>query len=1115
MDYIRFAISYPVRVTVGVLLLVLFGLLSVFAIPIQLVPDVDRPIITVETEWTGRSPEEVEQEIVEEQEDKLKAVSNLKKMTAQARQGRGQITLEFYIGTNIDRALQEVSDKLREVPDYPRDVEEPVIRAADTASENAIAWIILDSTDPGYDIQGFFDVADKRIKPTFERVAGVSQVNIYGGRERQVQIRIDPDQLARKGVTYVDLIRALEQENVNVSAGDLPEGRLDVRVRTVGQYDRLEEVLETVVKTTAGGPVRVRDIGDVALTLEKRRTFVRSNGKPALAINAIRETGANVIQVMADLKERIAEVNRDILPLYGHGLHLRQVYDETVYINDAIGLVLNNLWIGGSMAVVVLLLFLRTIRPTVIIALAIPVSVVGTFVVMTGFGRNLNVISLAGLAFAVGMVIDNAIVVLENIDRHLAMGKSPAVAAYDGTKEVWGAILASTLTTLAVFVPVLTVEEEAGQLFRDIALAVCASVSLSLLVSVTVIPSASSRWLKPVGARSGFAGRLKGLFGLTRLLDAATRLYADFIHWLVSRGAARVVIRIMIVGAFTVVAVGGVVILKPPTSYLPQGNKNLIFGIMLTPPAYTTDHNETIGHRVEAGVAPYWQADTSQQATAVGPVIRFETGQPYPVVPAIDNFFFVSWEGTIFMGCSSKDKELVRPLGSVLGQAMSGIPGSFGFAQQASLFGRGVGGSNAIDVELSGFDLPRLRGAADALYMALTGEFGFRNVRPDPLNFNLSGPEIQVRIDQVRAKDLGLDVAAIGRAVQTLVDGTIIGDYRLEGESVDLVLTRHPGDPITPDRLEKVPLAVRLDDQNITTVPLSAVADVGRAFAPQQINRIEQVRSIKLTVIPDENTPLEVASDAALQMAQDLKAQGKIGSDIAVNLAGTADQLTQVRQAMLGRWLGWTGQTAINILRSRFFLALLITYLLMAALFESFVHPLGIMFTVPLAAVGGVLGLAAMHAFVPSQHLDVLTMLGFVILIGIVVNNAILIVHQALNFMRGGGEVGSPAGSLTSNQVDGAKLAAPEAIRESVRTRVRPICMTTLTSVFGMLPLVLMPGSGSELYKGLGSVVLGGLTVSTIFSLLVVPLVFSLILEAKTAASGRLGWAVPDSAQAS
>lgn len=1119
MDYIRFAISNPVKVTVGVILLLLFGALSVVTIPVQLVPNVDRPIITVETNWTGRSPEEVEREIIEEQEDKLKSVSNLKKMTATASQGQGEIELEFYLGTNVDRALQEVSDKLREVPDYPDDVDEPVINASEGSSNNAIAWIILDSTDPEYDLQGFYDVTDKRIKPYLERVHGLSRINIYGGRERQVHIQLNPKRLAERGVTFDDLAQALRRENVNVSAGDLPEGRLDVRVRMVGQYDRLEDIRQTVVAYTDGGPVRVGDLGDVVLTLEKRRSFVRANGKSAIAISATRETGSNVIQVMKGLQQRIEEVNRTLLPQYGHGLHLRQVYDETVYIYDALELVVNNLWIGGSMAVLVLLLFLRTIRPTVIIALAIPISVVGTFVVMTTFGRNLNVVSLAGLAFAVGMVIDNAIVVLENIDRHLGMGQSPAQAAYRATKEVWGAILASTLTTLAVFVPVLTVEEEAGQLFRDIALAICAAVTLSLIVSVTVISCASAHWLRPVKPAKGAILAMKSLFGATRVLDTATRAFAALIHWVSGPGVAKASMRLLVVAIFTIASLGGVWALKPKTSYLPEGNRNLVFGIMFTPPAYNIEHNERIGHRIEKHIKPYWEAQTTQQASALGPVINFETQSPYESMPAIDNYFFVSWGGTVFMGSSSKDKQNVAPLAGLLNQSMASTPGSFGFAKQTSIFGRGVGTDNEIDVELAGTDLDSLRVSAQAVYMQLAGTFGFSKVQPSPMNFSLAGPELQIKIDQVRAKDLGLDVASLGLAVESLVDGAIIGDYRLEGESIDLLLIRHPHDDLLPDTIGKVPLAVRLRDDSTTTVPLSAVVDINATDAPQQISRIEQMRSITFSVRPPNTIPLEEAQEQIDQIIGNLRDSRQIAPEIQLTLAGTADKLTQVRQSLLGKWTGWNIVSLQNLFQSRMFLALLITYLLMAALFESFLYPFVIMFSVPLAAVGGFIGLALMRQSVPSQQLDVLTMLGFVILIGVVVNNAILIVHQALNFMRGTaeGDMQSPASHATHEATPDPSSRQPrhprEAIREAVRTRIRPVFMTTLTSVFGMLPLVLMPGSGSELYKGLGSVVVGGLVVSTVFTLVVVPLVFSLVLEVKSMVYHLAGWSMSELTQ--
>jgi len=1101
MDIIRFAISNPVKVAVGVILLLMFGLIAFRAIPIQLVPNVDQPVVTVETRWTGRSPSEVEKDIIEDQEDQLKGVTNLRKMISEARLGEAKITLEFNIGADMTRALQEVSDKLRQVPDYPDDVDEPTISASEASSEKAIAWIICDSQDPKYDIQGFFDFADKRIKPVLERVPGVSKINIFGGREREVQVRINPLDLAQRGITFADLQRALRQENVNISAGDLSDGRLDYRVRAVGQYDNLDEIRDTVVLyDDDGGPVRVRDIAKVVLTLEKRRSFVRANGKAALAINAIRETGSNVMEVMRGLRSAIREVNQQVLPGYEndrYGIRLHQVYDETVYIDDAIGLVINNLWIGGSLAGIVLLLFLRTIRPTLIISLAIPLSVIGTFVVMTVFGRNLNVISLAGLAFAVGMVVDNAIVVLENIDRHLGMKQTPEHAAYHGSKEVWGAVLASTLTTLVVFIPVLFMQEEAGQLFRDIALAICAAVTLSLIISVTVIPSAAARWLRRRDREeTGLRQAGHTLLGLAPLMVWLTRTYAGLIHKLSAPTKSAVAVRLAIITFFVASSIAGAYLLMPPTTYLPKGNQNLIFGIMFTPPSYSIQHNEDIGRRIEKIIRPYWQAQTIEQASRIGPVFARDldpktgrmTIRQVKVVPPINHFFFVSFGGSIFMGASSKDKALIRPLENVLNGAMNTIPGAFGIAQQSSIFGRGLSGANTIDVEVTGTDMASLRQSSQAIYGALAGEFGYDKIRPDPLNFNLAGPELQVVIDQVKAKDFGVDQTLTGLGVQALVDGALVGDYQLHGESIDLKMVRDPSFKLTPDTLGMVPVAVRDANGHVRTVPLSSIAEIRPAEAPQQINRIEQLRAIKFGVTPPEEVPLQTAEQRIGRMVEKLRAASAIAPGIDVALAGTADKLTQVRTALLGKWSGWNRQSVESVVLSRMFIALTVVYLLMAALLESFLYPFVIMFSVPLAAVGGFIGLAIVHAFIPTQQLDVLTMLGFVILIGVVVNNAILLVHQALNFMRGLSETGEQVME---------KLSPRQAISESVRTRIRPIFMTTLTSVFGMLPLVLMPGSGSELYRGLGSVVVGGLVVSTLFTLLVVPLVFSLVLDIK------------------
>ena len=776
------------------------------------------------------------------------------------------------------------------------------------------------------------------------------------------------------------------------------------------------------------------------------------------------------------------------------------MYDETVYIRDAIGLVQSNLVIGGVLAAAVLLVFLGKLRPTLIIALAIPVSVLGTFAVMTAAGRNLNVISLAGLAFAVGMVVDNAIVVLENIDRHLNLGKSPARAAYDGSSEVWGAVLASTLTTLAVFVPVLTVQEEAGQLFFDISLAICAAVTLSLLVSITVIPSAAARWLRPVGQASRRSSKptpeadpeverpshhSPGPFA-----RFATAL-ANTVASLIRPGAGGVLTRVAVVGAFTLAAVGGAAWLLPPTSYLPNGNQNLIFGIMLTPPAYSVTQSRSIAERIEPTLRPYWEAKDTAEATALGPVFARPGAEAFPQVPAIQNFFFVRSGPIIFMGASSRDPELVAPLAPLMTGAMAQIPGSFGFANQRSIFGRGASGTSSIDVEVIADGLDTLRNASTPVYLALAGRYGFGKVQPDPLNFNLAGPEVRFVPDPVRAGDLGIRTQDLGNAVRALVDGLEIGDYRLEGESIDLLLTRHPRSNLTPDLLPQTPLAVRVRDNvsaggdapptaggtTMRSVPISALGRFVPSVAPQQINRIDTRRATTFTITPPPEVPLEQAVDDVEAMLAGMKADGTLPPGVEARTAGSADKLAQVRRALLGEWTGFNVDSFSSLLSSRLFLALLIVYLVMAALFESFLYPLVILFAVPLAAVGGLMGLALVRVYHPQQQLDTLTMLGFVILIGVVVNNAILIVHQAITFLQD------------------SSLAPAEAIRASVASRVRPILMTTTTSVCGMLPLVLMGGSGSELYKGLGGVVTGGLLVATVFTLVVVPLTLSFVLR--------------------
>lgn len=1041
MKLVDASIRHPVSVIVGVFFIVLFGILALLRIPVQLTPDVIRPKITVTTVWPGASPQEIEREIVDRQEEYLKSVEGLTHLTSESRDSRGRVTLEFEVGTDIDAALLKVSTKLDQVPSYPTDADRPILVSA---SENAppIAWIVLrrirPDAPPVYTLRNF---AEDYIQPRLERVPGIAKINVYGGQEDEMQVVFDEMNVAARRLTIREIAQALSAGNQNISAGSFDEGKRRYLARTQGEYLSPEDAEDVVIKYVKGVPVSVKDVAQVRYGFKKRESVSRNKGKPTLAINAIRQAGSNVLQVMAGLKSAIAELNNTLLA--HRGLRLEQVYDETEYINSAIDLVRQNLYVGGVLAVLVLLVFLRSLSSTLIVTLAIPISIIGTFLMLVLFGRTVNVISLAGCAFAAGMVVDNSIVVLENIYRHRQMGKGRAAAASSGTQEVWGAVLASTLTTLAVFLPVIFVEEEAGQLFRDIAISISFAVFLSLIVSVTVIPCLASRIITTAGTgqegSNKFGVGFHGLFGLVRLAGWFAEGVASFVYWL----CRRVSTRLMVVFVLTGLALGMAWYLAPQAEYLPEGNRNLILGIMIPPPGYSIEEFESVGRYVEGEARKYWESDPEELSED----------------PPLANFFFVAFGQRVFMGAIARDPLRAREVIPVLKKILYKIPGMITVVKQTSLFARATGAGRSIDVDISGPDLSRLMAIGQHVFGQIMALIPGSQLRPIP-SLDLGNPEIRIIPDRDKAAKVGLTAQEIGVNVDALLDGFKVGEVRRFGNNIDLTLMGKGGAIRGMDDFGNLQLNTPLGKR----VTLGSVADVELVAGPVQINHIERLRSVTIQVIPPKKMPLERAMEIIKTKAiAPLVSSGQLKRPYAINLSGTADDLTRTRHALQGNFL----------------LALVITFLLMASLFESFLYPFVIMFSVPLAAAGGFLGLDLMNRFISYQPLDVLTMLGFVILIGVVVNNAILIVHQALNFMRDGG------------------MGPREAIRESVRTRIRPIFMSAFTSVMGMLPLILFPGAGSELYRGLGSVIVGGLIVSTIFTLFLVPSLFSLVIDAK------------------
>lgn len=1136
-------IQNPVKVYVGAILTALFGTLSLGMIPKQLVPEVENPVLTIDTSWPGASPQEIEREIVIEQEEQLQGAEGLVKMSSTCRVGASEVVLEFELGTNIDDALSRVNTRLQQVREYPLDAREPVIEASNIgdrpiarfaltprppsadeiasfqqqhprvasllepvrqASNSALRVFRLQNClnqhlddypeleslrPPPTDLERLRKFSEDFVEPRLERVAGVSNAEASGGREQELQVIVDPAKLAARQITIDQVRQTLNRQNSDSTAGDINQGKRTWIIRTLGQFRSPEDVKQQLLFAEGATRVYVKDIAEVRLGYKKRDSISRRYGTESIGIGVSRITGANVLQVMKGLREAERELNNGFLKR--EGLELFQYYDETAYIESAIELVVRNMLVGSAITIMVLMLFLHFSRGTLlagialivtsmasiylspwfylltlalilgtgfliargslVAAIAIPISICGAFLCMTLLGRSLNVISLAGMAFAVGMLVDNAVVVLENIARRRQLGEPALTAASNGVKEVAGAIVASTLTTIAVFLPVIFVQATAGQLFRDIALAISCGIAFSMLVSFTVIPTASARLLQARARRpSGDNGNQTLASGnrpqsrieqlilgcASRTVNAIVRLNS----WIL-RSSAR---SITTIALMTGLSVGISYLLWPKVEYLPTGNRNFVFARFSVPSGSSIDELSEVGARVESRMRPYWDVDANK-----GPTDGSDK-------PAIDYYFCVIRQRSLFMGFRARDENRVKELIPMIRQAAGGDPDIRIMAAQSSLFGRGLSGGRTIDIEISGPKLERMIQIASEVIDDVEELMPGAQASAQP-SLQIASPEIHISPDLLASSELGIDTTSLGYVINALVDGAYAGDYYVGGDKIDLTILSSHQSPADREQLMMAPVTTNTGQ----IIPLSAVANAELGSGPEQIQRRERLRSITVEVTPPDDMPLETAMELVdRQIVAPLVEDGTVGSEYFIALSGTADKLRQ----------------AWDALQFNFLLALLITYLLMAALFESWLYPLVVIFSVPLGAVGGIIGLSLMNLFV-KQSLDVLTMLGFIILIGTVVNNAILIVHQSLVLMRQ------------------KRLTPIEAVPLSVRTRIRPICITTLTTVLGLLPLVVMPGAGSELYRGLGIVFLGGMLVSTCFTLILVPVVFVLLMN--------------------
>ena len=1051
---IKFAVENPVKVLVGVCFLVIFGVQAFLNMPYRLIPSIEYPQISVSTYWRGASPYEVEKEILERQERVLKTIPGLIDCESTARESSAYITLMFDMDVPVNDAMLLVSNKLNEVSGYPENMNQPTIRAANTDAVSVVDLMLLTDDTNKRSIDEYLSFFEETIKPYFDRVKGVADVSYWGGRAKQIQIDVDPYRLSAYNITLSAIINALSKENVNISAGTIDFGAKDYRFRTIGEAKTPQDIRDIVVISGDNSRIKLGDIANVDYGFSKRNTIVSYGNTNALSVGIVAQAGANVLELTNDVDKLVEDLNNGILK--SNGLKFVKISDQKNYILQAIALVKSNIIVGGLLAVVVLLVFLRSLRATLVIAVTIPICIIGTFLIMSLLGRTLNVISLAGIAFSVGMLIDNSIVVLENIDRHIRNGNKALVAAVDATKEVWGAVLASTLTTIAVFLPIVFIKEEAGQLFGDIAIAVSAAVGLSLFTSITVIPVLSKILFSSLeNKNTDFFSKLSFKFHISsktketlikyspnNLLVSFGSFFVKYIVLISDKINSKFIYKSLFIILVTAFSIFSAYMLMPKMDYLPLGNKNMMESRFTPPPGISYNERKAMGDFIYRELKPYMEGEKDGY-------------------PQIDNFVFIASSTYVALRATSKDESRVAELQPLLASVSAKLPGITASTSQVPLFNIGRGSSNTFLMNVTGaMDYESLVNTVRLIQDRIMAEIPEVQLRLNPTS-NPVYPEVQIIPRREALKSAGVTATELGISVDAYLDGRKIGEFKDPTlGTIDIMLQ---GERKSFNNPEEV-YSILVNSGSGLPVPISSLAETKEVMGIERVRRYNYQRSFLFIITLPKGMVLEQLQEKIdKKVIEPMRAEGLL-QGITIYSSGASSKLESAKQALSGN----------------FILAILITYLLMAALLNNFFYPFIIMFSVPLAASGGFIGLDLVNKFLTPQSLDIITMLGFIMLIGSVVNNPILIVYQTLNNLQYG-------------------MSGRDAINDALKTRIRPIFMSTATSLFGMLPLVIAPGAGSELYRGMGSVILGGMALSTIFTLFLIPALLSIFIGRKKA----------------
>ncbi|WP_054016386.1 efflux RND transporter permease subunit [Pseudoalteromonas sp. R3] len=1036
---IESAVKRGTLVAVVVLITTILGLVSALNIPVQMIPDLEVRTITVQTGWPGATPQDVEKEILIEQERYLRSLPNLQRMISFAEMGEATIELEFPFGVEVNDALIRVNNALSQVPAYPENVDQPRLFSS-SFSSNAFMFFLLkpQAGNPlQLDMDLLRDYAEDYIRPRMESVTGVSEVRIGGGAQRQIQIKVDAARLAQRGISLSDVRTVIRDRNRDTSGGDIESGESRYLLRVIGRFEQLNELENLIIKRDGNANVLLKDVASVTLDHFETRGVSYSNGERTLRLSVRRESGSNVLDIKEQMLPVVEEINQQLLAQ--NGLELKLLSDDVRYVKSSLENVWTNLALGALLATLVMYFFLRSGRATLVGVMGIPLCTIAAFFALMSFGRTINVISLAGVAFAIGMTVDNTIVVLESIVQAKREGISRRLAAINGVKEVWPAVLASTATTVLVFAPILFVQQEAGQLYSDIAIAISGAIIASMLVAIFVVPVALAN------------------FGKQQDLEEKRQVELSA-YWLkLSQLFTRTTTQARIASAaFIVVIMGLATTLMPAAEYLPEGEEPKAFSMMIAPPNYNLTEMEKIGTELRGYFDGFVQADNAD----------FLAGKTD--MPPLEYYSMSVSVGRIWFLSAPVEPEHINQMMNAITDKFRSYEGMRAFSARGSIISSNDGGTRAVAVDIAGANIMDLYSAAEAVYGEADKLFDKPQINSDPRSLTLDQPLIEIQPRWARLAELGLDNRDFGYAVAAMSDGAYVDEFILNDDKVDMFLFSGSGNRQTIEQLSTTPIIT----PNGQVLPLNALADLVESKNSNSVRRVDGNRTVTVYIIPPRDVALETAEQIVRQqLLPNLWQQGKIAQGIKVNISGAADQLEATKASLSGN----------------FVIALVLSYLLLVAIFTHWRYPLFILATVPLGMAGGLLGLVTVNGINSTlsaiglsafhQPFDMITMLGFLILLGTVVNNPILIVDQTRRYVMEQG------------------MKVKEAVQQAVAKRLRPILMSTTTTIFGLAPLVLIPGEGTELYRGVGIIVLSGILVSTLLSLTFLPALLVAVIK--------------------